>query len=157
MVTGDHAGDRRGAAGCEVLASAAACDHAACMCLAVPGRLLDVAGDDELYRTGRVDFGGVVKSVSLACVPEARAGDYLLVHVGMALSVVDETEAARVFALLDEMGELADLEPDDGPSERLPRGAALRRRGEDVGGADGAAPAPSGEGRTPPPPSPPPA
>lgn len=61
---------------------------------------------------GRVDFGGVVKTVSLACVPEARVGDHVLVHVGMALSVVDAEEAARVFALLDGMGGLAELEPE---------------------------------------------
>jgi hydrogenase expression/formation protein HypC len=81
------------------------------MCLAVPGRLLDISGEDELYRTGRVSFGGVIKTVSLACVPEARVDDYVLVHVGMALSIVDDAEAARVFAVLAEMGELADLAP----------------------------------------------
>ncbi len=85
------------------------------MCLAVPGRLLEISGEDDLYRTGRVSFGGVVKSVSLACVPEARVDDYVLVHVGMALSVVDEAEAARVFALLAEMGELAELAPRPDP------------------------------------------
>lgn len=85
------------------------------MCLAVPGRLLDISSADELHRTGRVSFGGVIKTVSLACVPEARVNDYVLVHVGMALSVVDEAEAARVFALLQEMGELADLAPGPPP------------------------------------------
>jgi hydrogenase expression/formation protein HypC len=79
------------------------------MCLAVPGKLLDVTGEDPFFRTGRVSFGGVVKSVSLACVPEAKAGDYVLVHVGMALSVVDEREAEEVFRYLREMGELAEL------------------------------------------------
>ena len=85
------------------------------MCLAVPGRLLDITGEDELYRTGRVSFGGIIKTVSLACVPEARVNDYVLVHVGMALSIVDEEEAARVFSLLAEMGELADLAPGPPP------------------------------------------
>ncbi|HWZ93725.1 MAG TPA: HypC/HybG/HupF family hydrogenase formation chaperone [Opitutaceae bacterium] len=79
------------------------------MCLAVPGKLLDLTGDDPFFRTGRVSFGGVVKSVSLACVPAARVGDYLLVHVGMALSIVDEKEAEIVFAYLKEMGELEEL------------------------------------------------
>jgi hydrogenase expression/formation protein HypC len=79
------------------------------MCLAVPGKLLEIAGEDPFFRTGRVSFGGVVKSVSLACVPEAKAGDYVLVHVGMALSVVDEREAEEVFRYLREMGELAEL------------------------------------------------
>jgi hydrogenase expression/formation protein HypC len=85
------------------------------MCLAVPGQLLNITGEDELYRTGRVSFGGVIKTVSLACVPEARVNDYVLVHVGMALSIVDEEEAARVFSLLAEMGELADLAPGPPP------------------------------------------
>ena len=81
------------------------------MCLAVPGKILEIAGDDSYLRAGRVSFGGVVKQVSLACVPEAQVGDYVLVHVGMALSVVDEHEAAEVFAYLKEMGELAELTP----------------------------------------------
>ncbi|OHE81406.1 MAG: hydrogenase assembly protein HypC [Verrucomicrobia bacterium RIFCSPLOWO2_12_FULL_64_8] len=87
------------------------------MCLAVPGRILEIAGEDEFTRTGRVSFGGVVKPVSLACVPEARVNDYVLVHVGLALSVVDEKEAEEVFTYLKEMGELADLTPPPvGPS-----------------------------------------
>jgi hydrogenase expression/formation protein HypC len=56
-----------------------------------------------------VSFGGIIKQVSLACVPEARVGDYVLVHVGMALSVVDEQEAAEVFTYLKQMGELEEL------------------------------------------------
>jgi hydrogenase expression/formation protein HypC len=79
------------------------------MCLAVPGRILEITGDDPYLRTGRVSFGGIVKHVSLACVPEARVNDYVLVHVGMALSIVDEQEAAETFATLDQMGELAEL------------------------------------------------
>lgn len=92
------------------------------MCLAVPGKLLDVAGEDPFFRTGRVSFGGVVKSVSLACVPEAKAGDYVLVHVGMALSVVDEQEAEEVFRYLKEMGELAELAvpPPEAPAPSPP-------------------------------------
>jgi hydrogenase expression/formation protein HypC len=81
------------------------------MCLAVPGKLLEITGDDPCFRTGRVSFGGVIKKVSLACVPEARIDDYLLVHVGMALGVVDQQEAAETFAYLAAMGELAELAP----------------------------------------------
>ncbi len=81
------------------------------MCLAVPGKLLEITGDDPCFRTGRVSFGGVVKPVSLACVPEAKVDDYVLVHVGMALSVVDQQEAAETFAYLAAMGELAELNP----------------------------------------------
>ncbi|OIR13607.1 hydrogenase isoenzymes formation protein HypC [mine drainage metagenome] len=80
------------------------------MCLAVPGKILDIKGDDPLFRTGRVSFGGVIKQVSLSCVPEARVNDYVLVHVGMALSVVDEAEAAQVFDYLKAMGEIEELE-----------------------------------------------
>jgi hydrogenase expression/formation protein HypC len=71
------------------------------MCLAIPGRILDVTGDDPLLRTGRVSFGGAVKEVNLAYVPEARVGDYVIVHVGFAISLLDEAEAARVWAALD--------------------------------------------------------
>lgn len=81
------------------------------MCLAVPGKLLSVSGEDPLERTGRVSFGGVVKEVSLACVPEAQPGDYVLVHVGLALSVVDEQEARQVFEYLRQMDELEELGP----------------------------------------------
>ncbi len=80
------------------------------MCLAVPGKLLEITGDDPCFRTGRVSFGGVIKEVSLACVPEARVNDYVLVHVGVALNVVDENEANKVFAYLREMDELSELE-----------------------------------------------
>jgi hydrogenase expression/formation protein HypC len=78
------------------------------MCLAVPGRILSLAGNDPLTRTGRVDFGGLIKEVNLAFVPEAEVGDHVLVHVGFAITVIDEAEAARVFQHLQEIGELAD-------------------------------------------------
>jgi hydrogenase expression/formation protein HypC len=79
------------------------------MCLAVPGKILDVTGGDPYLRTGRVSFGGIVKQVSLACVPEAKVNDYVLVHVGMALSVVDDQEAAETFSYLEQMGEIEEL------------------------------------------------
>jgi hydrogenase expression/formation protein HypC len=80
------------------------------MCLAVPGRLVDVQGE-QLTRTGHVDFGGVVKQVQLAFVPEAAPGDYVLVHVGFALTVVDEAEAQRLLATLEELDALAEEGP----------------------------------------------
>jgi hydrogenase expression/formation protein HypC len=79
------------------------------MCLAVPGRVIEIEGDDPLLRAGRVDFAGIVKRVNLSYVPEAVVGDYVLVHVGFALSKVDEDEAAQVFSYLREMGDLAEL------------------------------------------------
>ena len=78
------------------------------MCLAVPGKILSVSGDDPITRVGRVDFGGIVKEINLAYVPEARTGDYVLVHVGFAITVIDETEAARVFDYLREIGDLGE-------------------------------------------------
>jgi len=80
------------------------------MCLAIPGRIETVSGADLLNRTAVVDFGGVKKQVSLACLPEAGVGQYVLVHAGLAINTVDEEEAARVFELLREVGE---LESDD--------------------------------------------
>jgi len=85
------------------------------MCLAVPGKLLSIQGDDPLERSGRVSFGGVIKEVSLACTPEAKEGDYVLVHVGVAIGVVDAGEAEETFRYLREMGELEGLEPNAAP------------------------------------------
>jgi hydrogenase expression/formation protein HypC len=77
------------------------------MCLAVPGRLVEIIdGGDIAFRVGKVDFGGIRKEVSLAYVPEALVGKYVLVHVGFAISVIDEEEAQRVFKCLEEMGGL---------------------------------------------------
>ena len=78
------------------------------MCLAVPGKIISVSGED-LARQARVDFGGVLKEVNLAYLPEAQIGDYVLVHVGFAISVVDEEEAGKVFGYLRQMGELGEL------------------------------------------------
>jgi hydrogenase expression/formation protein HypC len=70
------------------------------MCLAIPGKVIEVQEGGEWLRTGRVDFGGAVKEVSLALVPEAAIGDYVIVHVGMALSKIAEEEARQVFEYL---------------------------------------------------------
>lgn len=75
------------------------------MCLAIPGRVVTIEGAD-LFRTGRVSFGGIVREVNLTAVPEAGIGSYVLVHVGMAISTIDEAEAARVFDYLEQIGEL---------------------------------------------------
>jgi hydrogenase expression/formation protein HypC len=80
------------------------------MCLAIPGKITSISGEDPLLRTGKVDFGGILKEVSLAYVPEAQLGDYVIVHVGFALSRVDEAEAQQVFEYLREMQELSELE-----------------------------------------------
>ena len=80
------------------------------MCLAVPGKVLDVTNTDPIERSGRVSFGGIVKQVNLSCVPEAEPGDYVIVHVGFAISRLDEEEAEHVFEYIKELGELSELE-----------------------------------------------
>jgi hydrogenase expression/formation protein HypC len=79
------------------------------MCLAVPGKVLEILGADPLLRSARVSFAGVIKQISLTCTPEANVGDYVLVHVGVAISVVDQQEAEETYRYLQQMGELADL------------------------------------------------
>ena len=79
------------------------------MCLAVPGKIISIEEADAVFRNGRVDFAGIVKNVNLSYVPEAKIGDYVVVHVGFALSIVDEAEARQVFDYLREMGELTEL------------------------------------------------
>jgi hydrogenase expression/formation protein HypC len=80
------------------------------MCLAVPGKIKSISGDDPLLRVGKIDFGGILKEASLAYVPEAAIGDYVIVHVGFAISKVDEDEAQKTFEYLRAMDELAELE-----------------------------------------------
>jgi len=85
------------------------------MCLAIPGKVASISGDDSLTRMGKVDFGGVLKEASLAYVPEAEVGDYVIVHAGFALSRLDKEEADKVFEYLREIEALSEL--DEGPSE----------------------------------------
>ena len=87
------------------------------MCLALPGRVVSVHGDDPTQRTARVSFAGAVREVSLARVPQARPGDHVLVHVGMAVALIDAAEAKRARDFLDDL-ELppTTAEADDGPS-----------------------------------------
>jgi len=81
------------------------------MCLAVPGRIVEISGQDPLTLIARVDYGGVVKEVSLAYVPEAAVGDYVIVHAGFALTLLDEEEARQT---LDDLRALGALQ---GPEE----------------------------------------
>jgi hydrogenase expression/formation protein HypC len=80
------------------------------MCLAVPGKILSITGDEPITRMGRVSFGGIIKVVNLAYVPEAGVGDYVIVHVGFAISTLDQQEADRVFEYLRQMDELQELD-----------------------------------------------
>jgi hydrogenase expression/formation protein HypC len=79
------------------------------MCLAVPGRVVEIMeGGDIAFRRGKVDFAGIRKEVNLAYTPEAEVGKYVLVHVGFAISVIDEEEAQRVFKYLEELGAISE-------------------------------------------------
>ena len=94
------------------------------MCLAVPGKITSISGEDPLARVGKIDFGGVLKDASLAYVPEAKVGDYVIVHVGFALSTVDEEEAQKVFEYLRQIQELGELEDASEVSANGPPGRA---------------------------------
>ncbi len=85
------------------------------MCLAIPGKLLSISGEEPFQRSGRVSFGGIVMEANLAFVPEARVGDHVIVHAGVAISRVDEREAQRVLDYLVEMDELGEVNRDNGP------------------------------------------
>lgn len=85
------------------------------MCLAIPGKVAQIDEKDGI-RSGRIQFGGITRQACLDFVPEAKEGDYVMVHVGFAISVVDKDEAERTYALLESMGLLADeLSPDLAP------------------------------------------
>jgi hydrogenase expression/formation protein HypC len=83
------------------------------MCLAIPGKLIEINPDAEGVLMGRANFGGIVKQVCLEYTPEVAIGDYVLVHVGFALSKVDEEEAARTYKALEELQQLGELDVPD--------------------------------------------
>lgn len=80
------------------------------MCLAIPGKVIEISEDPHGLRMGRAQFGGIVKQVCLQYTPEVVPGDYVLVHVGFALGKVDEAEAERTYKLLEEMEQLNELD-----------------------------------------------
>lgn len=86
------------------------------MCLGIPGQLVSLA-DASGLRMGKVKFGGIVRDTCLEYVPEATVGDYVIVHAGFAISRVDEEEAGRTYRLLEEMGQLVELNPPDAEVE----------------------------------------
>jgi hydrogenase expression/formation protein HypC len=84
------------------------------MCLAIPGKVIEIlAQNHDEMRMGKVSFGGIKKTINLHLVPEVELGDYVLVHVGVALSVVDEEEAKKTLSFLTEMGETMELQKDE--------------------------------------------
>ena len=97
------------------------------MCLAIPGKIETIVGEDPLERRGTVSFGGIAKDVSLAFVPEAQVGDYVIVHVGFAISRLDEAEAHQTLEYLRQMNELEEFRevdphavPNLGPAGEVP-------------------------------------
>lgn len=83
------------------------------MCLAIPGKIVSISPQEQpTFRHGRVSFGGIVKDVNLCMLPEAQVNDYVLVHVGLAISKIDEEEAAKTFEYLEQIGEIDELQID---------------------------------------------
>ncbi len=98
------------------------------MCLAIPGKVLQIESDPQGVRMGKANFGGIVKQVCLEYTPEVQCGDYVLVHVGFALSKVDQDEAERTYKLLNEMNQLSELEVESdttGPGRQPTRAAEI--------------------------------
>jgi len=81
------------------------------MCLAIPGKIVSITNtsEDKIFRNGKVSFGGIIKEINLSMVPEANIGDYVLVHVGVAISTINEEEAQKTFEYLHQMGETNEL------------------------------------------------
>ncbi len=80
------------------------------MCLGVPGKVVEIWKNELGLVQGKVQFGGIIKEVNLSYTPDVQVGDYVVVHVGFAISKIDEQEARRVFAFLKEMGDLEGLD-----------------------------------------------
>ena len=80
------------------------------MCLAIPGKVTLISGDDPLMKVGQVDFGGILKEVNFAYVPDVKVDDYVIVHVGFAISILDEEEAQKVFETLEQLNDIDEPE-----------------------------------------------
>lgn len=79
------------------------------MCLAIPGKIVDIGHQEDEMIMGKVSFGGLEKEVCLSYVPDAKVGDFVIVHVGFALSKIDDEEARQVFDYLEQMGETEEI------------------------------------------------
>ena len=101
------------------------------MCLAIPGKLIETSTDTNGVRMGKANFGGIVKQVCLEYTPEVEKGDYVLVHVGFALSKVDEAEAARTYQALERMEQLTELDIPDVADDGAVIGAPVSVNGKD--------------------------
>ncbi len=77
------------------------------MCLAIPGKITEITTNlEDVFKAGKVNFGGIIKEINLSMVPEARVGEYVLVHVGTAISTIDEDEARKVFKYIQKTGDI---------------------------------------------------
>lgn len=85
------------------------------MCLGIPGKVLEVFQSEGAVPMGKIDFGGITKEICLVYLPEVVAGDYVLVHVGFAISKIDEAEAAEIFSFIEQIGELSELDANSDP------------------------------------------
>ena len=88
------------------------------MCLAIPGKLIELK-EVQGIKMGKADFGGIIKQICLEYTPDARPGDYVLVHVGFALATIDEAEAARTYELLKELDQLSELDVPEFESQNV--------------------------------------
>jgi hydrogenase expression/formation protein HypC len=96
------------------------------MCLGIPGKVLEIHSPDGGMLMGKVEFGGITRDICLAYLPEVVVGDYVLVHVGFAISKIDEEEAREIFSYIEQIGELSEMdEASDAlpPAEREGKGA----------------------------------
>ena len=89
------------------------------MCLGIPGKLLEIRDADTVMPMGKVQFGGITKDICLAYMPDVEVGDYVLVHVGFAISKMDEDEAQEIFSYIEQIGELSEMDalPDENAEE----------------------------------------
>jgi hydrogenase expression/formation protein HypC len=85
------------------------------MCLGIPGKVVEIFQAEGTMPMGKVDFSGITKEICLVYLPDVVVGDYVLVHVGFAISKIDEAEAAEIFSYIDQIGELSELDPDGDP------------------------------------------
>ena len=96
------------------------------MCLGIPGKVLEIDNASAAMPMGRVEFGGIAKDICLAYLPEVEVGDYVLVHVGFAISRIDEQEAAEIFDYIRQIGALDEL---DDPLDARPSTAREGKEG----------------------------
>ena len=97
------------------------------MCLGVPGEIVSIDDQGPLMRIGKVSFGGILKEVNLSYVPEARVGEYVIVHAGFAISRIDAEEARQVFEYLKEMDQLEELQSPEVGESKLSRSRVKKR------------------------------